>query len=42
MSNMKQMHNFVKGLQAQVQMFLDASVGGTIRTLTELQVKELM
>lgn len=42
MSDMKQMQNFINGLQAQVQMLLDASIGGTIRTLTEPQVKELI
>lgn len=34
------MQNFVKGLQAQVRMLLDASAGGTIRTPTKSQVKE--
>lgn len=42
MSDMEQMQNFVKGLQAQVQMLLDASTCGTIRTLTEPQVKEMI
>lgn len=28
---MEQMQNFVKGLQAQVWILLDASTGGTIR-----------
>lgn len=35
MSNMEQMQNFVKGLQAQVRMLIDASTGGTIRSLTK-------
>lgn len=39
MSNMEQIQNFMKGLQAQVQMLLDASTGGTIQTLTEPHVK---
>lgn len=42
MSNMEQIQNFVKGLQTQVRMLLDASARGTIRTLTEPQVKELI
>lgn len=42
MSNMEQIHNFIKGFQVQVRMFLDASAGGTIKTLTEPRVKELI
>lgn len=36
------MQIFVKGLQIQAQILLDASVGGTIKTVTEPQVKELI
>lgn len=36
------MQSFVKGLQIQAHMLLDASAGGTIRTLTEPHVKELV
>lgn len=39
---MEQMQSFVKGLQIQAHMLLDASAGGTIRTLTEPHVKELV
>lgn len=42
MNNIEQMHNFVKGLQTQVRMFLYAPVRGTIRKLTESRVKELI
>lgn len=42
MGNIEQMQNFFKGVQTQAQMLLDASTEGTIRTLTEPQVKELI
>lgn len=42
MRNMEQMQSFVKGLQIQAQILLDASTRGTIRTLIEPQVKELI
>lgn len=40
--SMEQMQSFAKGLQTQAQTLLDASARGTIRTLTEPQVKELI
>lgn len=42
MNIMKQMHNFIKGLKGQTCMLLDAFVGGTARTMTEPQVKDLI
>lgn len=37
---MEQIRNFVKGLQTQAQMLLDAFAEDTIRALTEPQIKE--
>lgn len=39
---MEQMQNFIKGLKIQTRMLLDAYVGGTIRSMTEPQVKYLI
>lgn len=36
------MKNFIKGLKSQTRMLLDAFVGGTIRQMTEPQVKGLI
>lgn len=33
---------FIKGLRSQTRMLLDSSARGTIRVLTEAQVKDLM
>lgn len=42
MSNMEQMQIFMKGLQMQAWMLLDASVEGTIGTLIEPRVREMI
>lgn len=42
MNSMEQMQSFAKGLQTQAQMLLDASARGTIKTLTEPHVKEMV
>lgn len=42
MNNMEQMQNFIKGLKSQTCTLLDASAGGTIRKITEPQVKDLI
>lgn len=42
MNNMEQMENFIKGLKSETCMLLDAYAGGTIRTMTEPQVKDLI
>lgn len=34
MNNMNQMHNFIKGINGQTHMFLDDSLGGTIKNMT--------
>lgn len=39
---MEQMHNFIKGLKSQTHMLLDASMGGTVRTMIKPQVKDLI
>lgn len=39
---MEKTQNFIKGLKTQADMLLDASVGGTIRAMTEPQVKDLI
>lgn len=41
MNNMEQMQNFIKCLNTQTRMLLDTSVGGTIRSMTEPQVKKM-
>lgn len=39
---MEQMQNFMKGVKSQTRMLSDASAGGTIRSMTEPQVKDLI
>ncbi|XP_050909789.1 uncharacterized protein LOC127123629 [Lathyrus oleraceus] len=41
-NNKEQIQNFIKGLKTQTHMLLDASAGGTTRSMTEPQVKDLI
>lgn len=40
MNNIEQMKNFIKALKSHTHMLLDDSVGGTIRTMIEPEIKD--
>lgn len=42
MNSIEKMHNFIKDLKSRIRILLDAYAGGTIRTITEPQVKDLI